>query len=286
MSIGFLSRFFCLALAAFAVNFGGIASTAANPPDPPAASAEPDLTPRNIRLGPGDGVTLSVFGQPDMSNTSFVADDGTLTVPLAGPVQVSGLSPADAARRIAKALRDGKFILDPQVTISAIETRNQRISVIGEVNRPGRYPIESNIDIVDLLAEAGGVTENASDIVYLLRGNKDGKETRYEIDLRSLTKGIRPGVAQTLQGGDSLFVPRAEQFYIYGEVAMPGKFRIEPGMTVVQAIARAGGLTPRGSQRRVEIKRELDGGSYATSKAALDELVHANDVIRVKQTLF
>jgi polysaccharide export outer membrane protein len=275
-----------LALAAFAVNFGGIASTAANPPDPPAASAEPDLTPRNIRLGPGDGVTLSVFGQPDMSNTSFVADDGTLTVPLAGPVQVSGLSPADAARRIAKALRDGKFILDPQVTISAIETRNQRISVIGEVNRPGRYPIESNIDIVDLLAEAGGVTENASDIVYLLRGNKDGKETRYEIDLRSLTKGIRPGVAQTLQGGDSLFVPRAEQFYIYGEVAMPGKFRIEPGMTVVQAIARAGGLTPRGSQRRVEIKRELDGGSYATSKAALDELVHANDVIRVKQTLF
>lgn len=239
-----------------------------------------------VQLGAGDSVTLSVFGQPDMATTAFVADDGTLTVPLAGPVNVNGLSPSEAARRVEKALRDGKYLVDPHVTISAVVSRSQRISVIGEVNKPGRYVVESNIPIFDLLAEAGGATENASDIVYLLRPDKDGKEIRYEINLKGLAKGNMPIAGQALRAGDSVFVPRAEQFYIYGEVTTPGKYRVEPGMTVIQAIARAGGLTVRGSQRRVEIKRLVADGQYATTKAKLEEAVHPDDVIRVKESIF
>jgi polysaccharide export outer membrane protein len=259
------------------------------PPPPPVSvqgSEAADQGRRLVQLGPGDSVTLSVFGQPDMSTTVFVADDGTLTVPLAGPVKVQGMSPSEASRRIEKALKDGKFLVDPHVTISAIVSRSQRVSVIGEVKSPGRYVIESNIPIFDLLAEAGGVTDNASDVVYLLRPDKDGNELRYEIDLKGLAKGNRPVSAQSVKAGDSLYVPRAEQFYIYGEVSAPGKFRVEPGMTVIQAIARAGGLTPRGSQRRVEVKRLMPDGTYTTSKAKLDDAVHADDVIRVKESIF
>ena len=255
----------------------------------PPGGAKPDgmaETPRLVQLGAGDSVTLSVFGQPDMATTTFVADDGTLTVPLAGPVKVEGLSPSEAARRVEKALRDGKFLVDPHVTISAIVSRSQRVSVIGEVKNPGRYVVESNIPIFDLLAEAGGITENASDTVYLIRTDKEGKETRFEINLKGLAKGSMPVNAQALKAGDSVFVPRAEQFYIYGEVTTPGKYRVEPGMTVVEAIARAGGLTIRGSQRRVEIKRLLSDGKYETTKAKLEEPVHADDVIRVKESIF
>jgi polysaccharide export outer membrane protein len=241
---------------------------------------------RLVQLGPGDSVTLTVFGQPDLATTSYVADNGTLTIPLAGPVNVSGLSPSEAGQRIEKALRDGKFLVDPHVTISAIVSRSQRVSVIGEVGHPGRFVIESNVAIFDLLAEAGGLTENASDIVFLLRPDKDGNVVRSQINLKGLESGSRSVSSQAIRGGDTIFVPRAEQFYIYGEVTAPGKFRVEPGMTVVQAVARAGGLTPRGSQRRIEIKRLQSDGSYTTSKAKLDDPVHADDVIRVKESIF
>lgn len=271
---------------------GAAAPSDSAPPGPAnlagtaAARADGPESRRLVQLGPGDSVTLSVFGQPDLATTGFVADDGTLTVPLAGPVKVDGLSPSEAAKRIEKALRDGRYLIDPHVTISAIVSRSQRVSVIGEVKSPGRYVVESDIPIFDLLAEAGGVTENASDTVFLLRPDKDGKETRYEINLKGLAKGSMPVSGQALRAGDSVFVPRAEQFYIYGEVTTPGKFKIEPGMTVVEAIARAGGLTVRGSQRRVEIKRLLPDGKYQTSKAKLEEPVRADDVIRVKESIF
>jgi polysaccharide export outer membrane protein len=239
-----------------------------------------------VQLGPGDTVTLSVFGQPEMNTTDFVADDGTITVPLAGPVIVRGLSPTEAARRIEQALRDKKILVDPHVTISAVVSRSQRVSVLGEVNKPGRYVIESNVAILDLLAEAGGVKETGSDTIYLLRPDKDGKTIRYPINLAGLSNGRQPPDTPAIQAADQILVPRAEQFYIYGEVATPGKFKVEPGMTVIEAIARAGGITVRGSQRRVEIKRLLPNGSYQTTKATLGELVKADDVIRVKESIF
>jgi len=239
-----------------------------------------------VQLGPGDTVTLSVYGQPDMTTTEFVGDDGTLAVPLVGPVAVNGLSPTEASRRIEKALRDKKIFVDPHVNISAIQSRSQRVSVLGEVSKPGRYVIESNVAILDLLAEAGGATENAADVIYILRPDRDGKVNRYEIDLKALAAGQGDFQAQAIRPGDSIVVPKAEQFYIYGEVTTPGRFRVEPGMTVVEAIARAGGITPRGSQRRIEMKRLRPDGSYATTRAALNERIQPNDVIKVKESIF
>ena len=255
-------------------------SAGSSDPTPPA-----NPPPRIIQLGPGDSVGIQVYGQADMTTVVYVSDDGTIPVPLAGPVQVSGLSPAEAAKRIEKALKDGKFLIDPHVTLTVTVSRSQRVSVLGQVGRPGQYPIDANTTIFDLLALAGGALDTGSEDIFLLRADASGTVQRHPINLKGLEKanGVIPG--QTLRGGDSILVPRAEQFYIYGEVATPNKYRVEPDMTVIQAIARAGGVTPRGSERRVEIKRMV-GGKYVTVKAKLNDPVKADDVLHVKESIF
>ena len=256
------------------------------PPDPKRQDTPAIAAPKAplLQLGPGDSVAVQVYGQPDLNSTVYVSDDGSIPIALAGAVKVAGLSPAEASARIEKALRDGKYLVDPHVTLTVTESRSQRVSVLGQVGKPGRYPIQSNTSIIDLLAEAGGVTEVGGDQVFILRTEKDGNVTRYPISLKALAEGGRPSAELT--AGDSVLVPIAPQLYIYGEVTTPGKFKVEPGMTVVQAIARAGGITQRGSQNRVVIKRRKADGTYETTKAALSDLVQADDVIRVKESIF
>lgn len=248
----------------------------------PRADAEEPL----LKLGPGDAVLVSVFGRPEFTTTTYVGNDGRITVPLAGPVAVAGLSPADAARRVAVALREGQFLVNPQVTITLSQYRSQTVSVLGEVKAPGRFPIETRTTVFDLLAQAGGVLETGSDVVYLIR-TENAKTVRHPVDLKALTSAT-PGAAPrfTLRGGDSIFVPRAEQYYVYGEVRSPNRYRLEPGTTVVQAISRSGGLTPRGSENRIEIKRKKSDGKYETIEADLTDAVQADDVIRVKERIF
>jgi polysaccharide export outer membrane protein len=266
----------------------GSAQPAQATPAVPAPDGAPEAQAKTplLQLGPGDSVSIQVYGQPDMSATVYVSDDGTIPVPLVGMVQVGGLSPSQASNRIEAALRNGNFLVDPHVTLTVVQSRSQRVSVLGSVGTPGRYPIESNTSIFDLLAQAGGVTEAGSDVVYLIRQDKDGKEVRYPIDLKGLADSHRAISTQTLKGGDTVFVPKAQQFSIYGEVATPGRYRVEPGMTVIEAIARAGGITQRGSQRRVEIKRKLPDGNYGNVKAKFGDTVQPDDVIHVKESIF
>jgi polysaccharide export outer membrane protein len=258
-------------------------AVAAAPPPPPDKSA---VKAPLLQLGPGDSVSIQVYGQPDLSTTVYVGDDGTVSVPLAGNIQVTGLSPAQASSRIEAALKSGKILVDPHVTLTVTQSRSQRVSVLGQVGTPGRYPVESNTTIFDLLAQAGGITASGSDIVYIIRLDKDGNEVRYPVDLKGLANGSGTIHSMSLQGGDSVFVPKAEQFSIYGEVATPGRYRVEPGMTVIEAIAKAGGITLRGSQRRIEIKRKQANGDYSTVKAKLGDLVQPDDVVQVKESIF
>lgn len=266
-------------LAAFAL--GGVHQSSRAAEDLPEAGKAPLL-----QLGPGDSVSVQVYGQPDLSTTQYVSDDGTLSIPLAGSVQVAGLSPAQASARVEGALKSAKILVDPHVTITVTQTRSQRVSVLGQVGTPGRYPIESNTSILDVLAQAGGITAGGSDIVYVLRQDKNGKDVRYPVDLKGLASGSGAVPTLTLQGGDSVFVPKAEQFSIYGEVTTPGRYRVEPGMTVIEAIARAGGINQRGSPRRIFVKRKKPDGTYAVTKASQSDLVQPDDVIQVKESIF
>ena len=271
--------FLALVLAAPVAYFGLTAQAQAQ--EIPDAGQQPLM-----QIGAGDTIMIAVYDQPDMTATVYVSDDGTVPVALAGAVHVAGLSPAGAAQAIEKALRDGNFFKKPHVTVTVVQSRSQRVSVLGEVGSPGRYPIDSKTTIFDLLAQASGAKETASSTIYLLRTGKDGATTRYPIDLRVLADNPKSIANQSLQGGDSIFVPKADEFYIYGEVTAPNKYRLEPGMTIVQAIIRAGGVTARGSRNRVEVKRKGPSGEDILSKGKLEDLVKPNDVIRVKESIF
>jgi len=238
-----------------------------------------------LALGVGDSVSVQVYGRPELTITTYVADDGSIPVPLAGRVHVAGLAPADAAEHIAAAYRDAKFLIDPQVTVLLLQSRSQLVSVLGAVQHPGRYVVEANSTVMDLLAQAGGVAENGARVVYLMRAGADGALERTALDLNGLSRSGVPLPSATLRGGDSVFVPQAEQFYVYGEVSAPNMYRLEPGMTVEQAISRSGGVTARGSRKRIEIRRR-EGDGYVTRAGELAELVHAEDVIRVKERIF
>ena len=134
----------------------GSAQPAQATPAVPAPDGAPEAQAKTplLQLGPGDSVSIQVYGQPDMSATVYVSDDGTIPVPLVGMVQVGGLSPSQASNRIEAALRNGNFLVDPHVTLTVVQSRSQRVSVLGSVGTPGRYPIESNTSIFDLLAQA------------------------------------------------------------------------------------------------------------------------------------
>jgi polysaccharide export outer membrane protein len=265
---------------------GAVQTAVAAEASPPQATANSAAKAPLLQLGPGDSVNVQVYGQPDMSSTVYVGDDGTVPVPLAGNVQVAGMSPAQASARIEIALKSANILVDPHVSITVTQSRSQRVSVLGQVGTPGRYPIESNTSILDLLAQAGGISASGSDIVFILRQDKNGKEIRYPVDLKGLANGNGTVPSMSLQGGDSVFVPKAEQFSIYGEVTTPGRYRVEPEMTVIEAIARAGGITLRGSQNRVVIKRKQANGAYSTVKAKPGDLVQPDDVIQVKESIF
>lgn len=255
----------------------------------PAESKSPSTTADNepsLKLGIGDTVSVNVYGSPELSTVTYVADNGTLTIPLAGTVKVAGMSPGDAAKAVAEALKKGQFLINPQVTILLTQYRSQQVSVLGAVHTPGRYPIESKTSVLDLLARAGGTTGNGAETVYLLRTTSSGHVQRTTIDLRSLGN---PGAAiptLRVQGGDTLFVPDAPLFYIYGQVQAPNQYRLEPGMTVVQAIARSGGITDKGTDSGIKIRRHNADGSYTTLHPKLTDPVKPGDVIRIKERLF
>lgn len=282
-----LGRWLACILFGFSLSHWGAASAqlAAASTASTATSGRTEEQRQLSELGAGDQISIQVYGQPDMTTTVYVADSGTVSVPLVGAVPVGGLSPVDAARAIEKALKDGQYLVDPHVTIAILQGHSQRVSVIGEVKAPGRYPIDPSTTILDVIAEAGGLTENSADVVYIQRTETDGTSHRYPVALNETSRGQNV-TAEKLKGGDSLVVPRAEQYYIYGEVNRPEMYRIEPGMTVVQAISRAGGITPRGSERRVDIKRSTGDGKSTVLHAKLDDPVQPDDVIHVKESIF
>lgn len=257
-------------------------SPAAVPAPPSSSPAAEDADPGTLMLGPGDVVTMNVIGRPELSSTVYVADDGTVDVPLAGKVQVAGLAPADAGRRIGDALRLGQFLVNPQVSLTLTDYRSQQVSVLGEVRSPGRFALATRTSVLDALAEAGGTTELGGSHVEIVRRTPGGVKS-YALSL----EGDDVAAATfELHGGDTLLVPKARRFYIYGEVRKPDVYRIEPGMTVMQALSVAGGLTERGSDHRIEIRRATGDGQYKTFGAKLSDRIMEDDVVRVKERIF
>jgi polysaccharide export outer membrane protein len=196
------------------------------------------------------------------------------------------MSPVEAGKAIEKALKSGGYFIDPHVSLNVLQSRSQRVSVLGKVHKPGRYTIDPKTTVFDLVARAGGAAEDGADYAYVLRPDGKGGVQRSTVSLAGFSGTTDSLATGGLQGGDTLYIPQAEQFYIYGEVGQPSMYRLEQGMTVLQAVARAGGITPRGSERRIDIKRTGPDGRYVIIHAKLAEQIRPGDVIHVKESIF
>ena len=237
-------------------------------------------------LGPGDTIRIVVFQNPDLTLDTRVTESGSITYPLIGNVEVGGLTINAAEKRIAKGLKDGGFVQKPQVNIILNQVRGSQVSVLGQVNRPGRFPLETfNTRVSDMLALAGGIAPTGSDNV-ILSGVRDGKPFRKEIDFPAIYIDGKQSEDLVVSGGDVIYVHRAPVFYIYGEAQRPGAYRIERGMTVQQALAQGGGPTVRGTENRVRLHRKKTDGSVENLSPEWNDPIQAEDILYVRESLF
>jgi polysaccharide biosynthesis/export protein len=226
------------------------------------------------KLGVGDAVRVTVYQQPDLTTEARIMEKGGINMPLVGDVKLAGLSTGEAAAKIGAALKEGKFLKNPQVSVALTTLRSQQVSVLGMVARPGRYALDdTSSQLTDVIAAAGGVAPGGNEIAQVLRDGQTHKVTM-------LSKAFK------LQGGDTVFIDRAPVFYVYGEVARSGAYRLENNMTVVQAIAAGGGITPRGSHNRLKLRRTGADGKVTEKDVGLQDTVKADDVIFVREALF
>lgn len=237
------------------------------------------------RIGTGDVLRITVYSQPDLTTEARVSETGSITFPLIGEVRLAGSTPAEAEADIGRRLVKGGLINEPHVNVNVVQYRSQQVAVLGRVNRPGKFSLEKPSRVTDVLAMAGGIAADGSDVITLTRTTQ-GKTERYEIDAVALFKVEGEQNNPLVQDGDIINVPRQPVFYIYGEVQRPGSFRLENDMSIVQALSQAGGLTPRGTQRGIKIMRRDEGGILQEIPAQLADTVQANDVIHVRESLF
>lgn len=236
-------------------------------------------------LGGGDVVKISVFGNPDLAVETRVSESGFITMPLVGQVAVAGLSSAAAEAKIASMLERGNFVKKPQVNLLITALTSQQVSVLGQVKKAGRYAIDGRRSVLDMLALAGGIDTNGGDIVTVVR-TRNGKVTKDALDTAEVMRTADMAGNYDLQGGDVIFVERAPRFYIYGEVQRPGMLRLERQMTVLQGMSAGGGLTARGTERGLRVKRRDASGKMQIISVKGDDLLQPDDVVYVKESLF
>jgi polysaccharide export outer membrane protein len=246
------------------------------------AGSQATAKSEDYRLGAGDLLKIVVFDHDEFSVDARVSQTGNITFPLVGQVPVAGLSTRDAELLLARDLMDGGFVKQPQISVLVSEYQSQKVSVMGQVTKAGQYPLEASKRVIDVLAMAGGVlNDSAADDATVVR--TDG--SRVEIDLQRLFDGD-PQMNLEVHDGDTVFVRRAPQFYIYGLVQHPGEYRLTRNTTISQAISIGGGLTLRGTQRRAIVKRVDAQGKEHKYSVRDEDVLQPNDVLLIKESFF
>jgi len=239
----------------------------------------------DYKLGPGDIVRITVYGHEDLITEDRITERGYISFPLLGEVAVSSFTKGEVEQRIAQMLEAGDLIKKPSVTVRVVQYHSQQVSVIGMVMKPGTFDIDKPSSLLEMLARAGGIAPDGSDRITILR-KQDGKDVRLEVDTMVILKHGKAEDNVNVAIGDVVFVPPAPVFYVYGEIQRPGVYKLQRDMTVLQALAVGGGLTPRGTDNAIKIIRHVDGVQVQTMDSRLTDIVKEDDVIRVKERLF
>jgi polysaccharide biosynthesis/export protein len=260
----------------------------------PAQAAPPqrmDVGARYV-LGPQDQLKITVFDEPELSNVYRVDSDGFITFPMISKVAAVGITPAELQDRIKTMLASG-YIKNPQVRVEVEGYKSQSVIVSGEIRAPGKVPMTGSMTLIEALAAAGSPTSSASNEVSISRQKRNAAgvvtdENAVDIirvNLKMLQLG-QAGRDIQLQDGDLINVPKAQTFYITGQIRNPGSLVWDPGMTVQQAVALAGGLTDRGSDRRIRADRLGADGKVTEVSLKLEDKVQPNDTIKIPSKFF
>jgi polysaccharide export outer membrane protein len=270
----------------------GVAPPTAPPPKPPPPepiASTQDAGPNAYTIGPEDLLTITVFGEPDLTNKYRVDTDGMVTFPLIGRIRAAGFHVPDFQERLRARLAAG-YLKNPEVRVDVDQYKSQSVFVGGEVRAPGKVTMSGAMTLPEALAAAGSPLPSASNDIVITRARKpaaDGavpaEPDSIHVNLKDLLLGRGQDVV--LQDGDTIFVPKAQQFYITGQVRNPGQYVLDPGMTVLQAISVAGGLNERGSDRGIKIERIVNGLRVRID-AKLTDIVKANDTIEIRPRFF
>lgn len=257
------------------------------------APAAPAVAGDRYVIGPQDNLSINVVDEAELTGKYRIDTDGTLTFPYLGRVMVAGLTLEELQTRLTTLLKAG-YIKNPQVRIEVDQYKSRSVLVIGEVRTPGKVTMSgTTMTLLEALALAGSPTASASNEVILVHARRDGSPAgqgpeapgdRITVNRRDLELG-RAGQDIVLMDGDIINVPVAQRFYISGFVRNPGFYVLDPGMTIDQAIALAGGLNERGSDRRITVKR-LVSGKLAEVSVKLEDKVQANDTIYITSRFF
>jgi polysaccharide export outer membrane protein len=273
------------------------AQEGASPPPPPTpAPAASDAF--DYRIGPGDVLDIAVFDNNDLSRAPTVQTTGAIALPLLGEVPVAGLTVAEVKNKLTTRLaRD--YLVNPQVEVKVKEYQSQFVSVVGEVNAPGRKPLRGRTRLIDLLIDAGGFTPRASGEILITRldGSFEGggKTLRLRLGGGPLTAQDQISLEVLLQNGDLISASAKYYVTVEGEVAQPNRYPIDGDLTVSGAISLAGGLSRFGGSG-VKVRRldpetgkttilEVDLKAVRSGKAE-DPRLLANDVITVPRRRF
>ena len=249
----------------------------------------------NYVLGPQDVLNITVLGEDDLSRKYTIEQDGSFTFPLVGRITARGLTLRDLEQDLKKKLITGGYLKNPEVSVAVDAYQSQRIMVWGQVNQPGEYQLAGDMTLLSALAKAGSITASAGRHAVIVRaprtaakGGPEGAAAEPEIvriDLNDLQAG-NMALNIPLRDGDTINVPKAQSVFISGHVKTPGGYPVDEGMTVLQVLSLAGGLTDRGSDKRINITRTIDGKKNELKGVKLTSLVQPGDTIVVGQRIF
>lgn len=260
-------------------------------------SASAQALDGEYRLGPKDLVEIRVLELPDFNLERRVSDSGMVSLPLLGDLQVSGMTAGELARRIEELLR-ARFVNRANASVIIKEYSNRPVSVVGAVHRPGTLSVSGNWTLLQAVSAAGGMTERAGDTIYILRRGETTGSDVIEVDADELFRSSSPVWDIPIYPSDVINIPAKSfiKIYILGEVKQPGalEFDLDDRVTVLSAIAKAGGLSDRASKKIIIKRRDASGQDTETevnfkrivSGKAPDPQLMADDVLVVLLSFF
>lgn len=258
---------------------------------------------RDYQIGGNDTLGITVYEEKDLSLESVrVAADGTISFPLIGRVRIADMPTSEAEKLIARKLAEGQFLLDAHVSIRVVKYEGRNFSALGAVKNPGSHPLQAQERLLDGLSKVGGVDaageKQAAMVVRTLNPGKPN-ETKIVInfDLQGLLKGSDQISNIYLADKDVLFIPKADSFYIIGEVKSPGAYAFpKKDITIIEVLSMAGGFTPIAARNKTRIVR-IENGVEKIYEVKVDEITKAgkmnqaipikpNDLIVVPESFF